>query len=241
MSNELILHCGAQEVTREALATIEPPEPTDTWYPLKHATMLDAVDETLQSAGYDIAASWLSVSRQGDRFFGVLDLSSQIVEGVRLSVGIRNSNDKSFPLGFCCGTRTFVCDNLAFDSDIVISKRHTRFGECRYREGIANAVASLQQYQSTEAERIESLRNRRMSPDRANSVMLQAYERGVVGARLLPTLIKEWREPRYDDFKPRTAYSLLNCYTEVVKDRFRQQPQRSAYEMMQFQSLLLSN
>jgi hypothetical protein len=30
--------------------------------------------------------------------------------GVSLAVGIRNSWDQSFPLGFCAGARVFVCD-----------------------------------------------------------------------------------------------------------------------------------
>ena len=240
MSDQLILHCGASQIERDTLQDIEAPPPTDTWYPVKHAVVLEAVTETLAGAGFAISRSWLSVAHNNERFFGVLDLESPIVEGVHLAVGIRNSNDKSFPLGFCCGSRTFVCDNLAFDSEVVIAKRHTRFGSSRYREGIANAVAGLAQYSTGEATRIEVLRTRRLSKDAANSVMLQAYERGIVGARLLPDLIKEWREPRHEEFRPRTAYSLLNCFTEIVKPRFQSQPQRSAYEMMQFQGLLLN-
>jgi hypothetical protein len=240
MSDQLILHCGARETTRDALQQIEAPEATATWFPVKHAVVLDTVEVTLAGANFTVSRSWLSVSHDSRRFFGVLDLESQIVEGVTLAVGIRNSNDKSFPLGFCCGSRTFVCDNLAFDSEVVISKRHTRHGSFRYREGIAEAVAGLGQYQTCEAERIEALRSRRLSKHTANSVMLQAYEKGIVGARLLPTLIKEWRKPRHETFRPRTAYSLLNCFTEVVKPRFESQPQRSTYEMMQFQRLLLN-
>jgi hypothetical protein len=240
MSDQLILHCGASETTRDALQQIEAPEATETWFPVKHALVLDEVEQTLAGANFAVNRSWLSISHGSLRFFGVLDLESQIVDGVKLAVGIRNSNDKSFPLGFCCGSRTFVCDNLAFDSEVVISKRHTRHGSFRYREGIAEAVAGLDLYQGCEAERIVALRSKRLSKHAANSVMLQAYEQGIVGARLLPTLIKEWREPRHEAFRTRTAYSLLNCFTEVVKERFQNQPQKSAYEMMQFQHLLLN-
>ena len=30
-------------------------------------------------------------------------------------------------------------------------------------------------------------------------------------------LIKEWREPSHDEFKPRTVWSLFNAFTEVYK------------------------
>ncbi len=131
MSTSLILHCGAQELSQGDLRLIEAPESTATWFPVKHSTVLDAVDGTLDRAGFVITKSRLSVSKEGLRFFGVLDLQSHIGGTETLAIGIRNSNDKSFPIGFCCGTRTFVCDNLAFSAEIVISKKHTRFGEDR--------------------------------------------------------------------------------------------------------------
>ena len=54
----------------------------------------------------------------------------------------------------------------------------------------------------------------------------------------MPALIKEWREPRYEAFQPRTAWSLLNCYTTVLKDRQRTQPVQAAMETVAFQEML---
>jgi hypothetical protein len=39
--------------------------------------------------------------------------------------GIRNSHDKSFPVGVGFGSRVFVCDNMALMADHVIKRRHT--------------------------------------------------------------------------------------------------------------------
>ncbi|MCA9085867.1 MAG: hypothetical protein KDA81_17530, partial [Planctomycetaceae bacterium] len=108
--------------------------------------MLNCVEETLDHAGFQVRRSQLSVSNNNHRFFGVLDIHTPLAEGVSLSVGVRNSNDKSFPIGFCVGNRTFVCDNLAFSSEVVISKRHTRFGNDRYQEGVAAAIERLNEY-----------------------------------------------------------------------------------------------
>ena len=91
-----------------------------------NSTVLETVEGTLASSGFAVAKAQLSVSHEDRRFFGVLDIRSEIADGVSLSVGVRNSCDKSFPIGFCAGTRTFVCDNLAFSSEVVIAKRHTR-------------------------------------------------------------------------------------------------------------------
>ena len=238
MSNALILHCGAREVIRGELDLIEAPPPTTSWYPLKHSTVVTAVEGTLDRAGFSIVKSRLSVSHDGFRFFGVLDLASQIGSSESLSIGIRNSNDKSFPIGFCCGARTFVCDNLAFSAEIVIARKHTRFGENRYREGIANAVGTLPQFVANETQRIEAMKAHELSDDQANSLILQSAEKQVIGWRCIPNVLREWRAPTQEAFQPRTTYSLLNAFTEVLKDRFEKYPLKTAYETISLQKLL---
>ena len=157
-TSTLMNHRGAREVQRMELATIEAPSPTKTWYPIAHRAILDSVWSTLEGAGFQIRQSRLSVSHGDARFFGTLDLATPISDGVALAVGIRNSTDQSFPIGFCCGQRVFVCDNLAFTSEIVVSKKHTRFGQERYLEGLASAVGSLNQYRESAACWISQLR-----------------------------------------------------------------------------------
>jgi hypothetical protein len=232
-------YCGSREVSREELSTIDAPPPTARWYPVPHRSILNSVWSTLEGAGFEIRESKLSVSHEGARFFGTLDLATTIREGVSLTVGIRNSTDKSFPIGFCCGQRVFVCENLAFTSEIVVSKKHTRFGKERYLEGLARAVASLNQYRESAAGWIDRLQNYDLSEDAANSYLLQAYERGIIGVRLLPLVIEEWRNPKFEEYRPRTAYSLFNCFTEVLgRERQSKFPAESALCTMRLSKLL---
>ncbi|MBA4017006.1 MAG: hypothetical protein C0483_07530 [Pirellula sp.] len=239
VSSTLVNHCGARQVNAAELATIEPPTPTRTWYPLAHRTVLDSVCATLSGAGFAIVRSRLSISHGGARFFGTLDLATSITDGVSLAVGIRNSNDQSFPIGFCCGQRVFVCDNLAFTSEIVVSKKHTRFGQERYLEGLARAVASLDQYSRSAADWIVRMQQYELSNHMANSLLLQAYERKIVGLRLLPQVIEEWRRPQREEYQPRTAYSLFNCFTDVLgRERQTRFPAESALATMRLAKLL---
>jgi hypothetical protein len=236
----LLNHCGARVVDRDALREIETPHSTKTWFPIAHQDVLDCVEDTLDKSGFAIRRSQLSVSNFDQRFFGVLDIESTLAEGVTLSVGVRNSNDKSFPIGFCVGNRTFVCDNLAFSSQIVINKRHTRHGSDRFQEGIANAIVSLTEYRDMEARRIERLQTAKVNDSTAESVILKAWDKRIIGTRMLRPLLDEWREPTFDDFTDRTAWSLLAAFTHVAKPRQRRYPLKAALEVMKFQSLLTS-
>src|SRR5438067_2803660 len=107
MSATLMLHQGGNEVSREQLGQLVLPPPTRTWKPISHATVLDTASQTLREAGYGIAKARLGVSREGQRFFATLDLTTPLtLDGsVALAVGLRNSVDQSFPMGFCAGAR----------------------------------------------------------------------------------------------------------------------------------------
>lgn len=238
MANDLVLHCGARHVERAELDAVEAPPPTETWFPLRHSAVLDRVKTTLDGAGFSVTREVLALNADNHRFFGTLDLKSEIGNGVGLSIGVRNSTDKSFPLGLVGGSRVFVCDNLAFSSEIVVVRKHTKFGERRFADAIAQSMSCLRQFQGTEARRIAWMQSADLSEDAANSYILQAYEKDIVGPRLLPLVIEEWRNPKHEEFKPRTAWSLFNSFTEVLKPRQRSQPANAAHETIRLQKLL---
>ena len=80
--SQLILHRGARPVDRVELDQVEAPPPTDTWFPLRHSQVLSTVEETLGDAGFAITRSNFALSQDNARFFGTLDLSTSIIEGV---------------------------------------------------------------------------------------------------------------------------------------------------------------
>ena len=94
----LINHCGATPFSRSDLEIIVSPPPTETWYPVRHQEVLTCVEETLDRSGFQIEKSQMSVSNRQQRFFGVLDITTELADGVTLSIGVRNFNDKTFPL-----------------------------------------------------------------------------------------------------------------------------------------------
>ena len=58
--------------------------------------------------------------------FGVLALDIE-ENGVRVSIGLRNSHDKSVALGITIGYCVFVCDNLAFHGDFqTVTRKHSK-------------------------------------------------------------------------------------------------------------------
>ncbi len=238
IQSNLVLHRGAREVDVEELDRIPCPPPTATWFPVKHSVVLDRVCATLTGAGFGIEAMQLSLARDNARFFGTLTLKNKLSSDACLAVGVRNSTDKSFPIGLVCGSRVFVCDNLAFSSEIVIARRHTKFGSDRFNEAVSQAVVGLHEYQVSAQARIAQLQNWELEPLEADSLLLKSFETGLVSSRLLPAVITAWRNPEHPEFRPRTGWSLLNAYTGVLKDRQKTSPQEAALQTIQLQRLL---
>jgi hypothetical protein len=194
--------------------------------------------ETVDQSGFAVEKMRLALSRQGAQFFGTLDLRCPIAEGVSLAVGIRNSINQTLPLGFVAGSRVFVCDNLAFRSELLVSRKHTANGRVRFREAIAQAVQGLESFRTAESHRIDLMRAADLTDIEAESLVFRAWERRIVSHRLLPDVIRGWREPGHDDFRARTAWSLYNAFTGALADRARSNPQQHAALTMRLAALL---
>lgn len=239
-TSTLITHCGAQEVSRDELSVVEAPPPTETWFPLKHSQVLDAVGQTLESAGYRITREQLALARDGHRFFGTLDLSSTLAQGVQLAVGVRNSTDKSFPLGFCAGSRVFVCDNLAFRSELLVKRKHTRYGEVRFQNAIAGAIQDLRSFQAVEASRIQRLRTTAVSEEQASHLLVRAMHLRIVSPPALPRIWKEVLNPTFDyGTDGLSLWSVLQSFTTVLGHRAKRSPNEYAGLTMRLNALLL--
>jgi hypothetical protein len=225
-------------VSRNELNQIEAPPPTQTWFPVRHSTVVDSVGDLLQTGGFQIQKATYAMSRNGARMFATLDLATQLCPGVTLAVGLRNSNDQSFPFGFCAGARVFCCDNLAFRSELLVVRKHTRFGQDRFREAIVQAVGSLGQFKQVEAERIDRFQHLMLTDERAESLILRSFERGFVSYRALPDVIHEWRQPSHDYGPDPTLWRLFNAWTTVLAPTAKRNPQRFAALTMDLQRML---
>lgn len=238
MSTSLVLHKGAVEVERSKLAKIEAPPPSGRWVPLKHETVLTAVCSAL--AGYRIAKERHAVSRSGHRYFGVLDLDCPLVPGVSLAVGVRNSTDKSFPLGFCAGSRVFVCDNLAFSSELLVTRKHTLNGQKRFVHEISEAVTKLGQWKDVEANRIRQLQLTQVDQAKASLCVIKAHEQGIISAPLIGRVWKEIVSPSHQYEQPAglTMFTVLQAFTTILSEKARRSPSDYATQTIRLNALL---
>jgi hypothetical protein len=216
----LCLHAGASEVSRAALALVPTPPATQTWQPIPHTALLDQVSGTLERAGLRFASEQHSLARNGQRYFGLLRVAAP--EGddkdFALVVGIRNSHDKSFPGGLVCGSRVFVCDNLAFSGEVQLSRKHTRYIMRDLPLLVQRACGQLTDQRALQLRRFGAYKHTEVGDAAAHDVLIRSVDTGVLPVTKLPAVLTEWREPRHPEFKAgKTLWRLFNAFTEVLK------------------------
>ncbi len=132
----------------------------------------------------------------------------------------------------------FVCDNGAWRVEKTIARKHTTNGVLRYQEALCRAVAELSQFKEQEAARIKALTHRELTDTQAESLLLQCWEQDILSPRTVPTALKEWRSPSFEEFSGRNAWSLFNSITYAIGDRARSNPQVHAALTIKLGALL---
>ncbi len=214
MSSLMMHNLGDSFVTREELAAVPPPAWTRTWHPIPHISVLEAVESAMRDRGYIIESERFGLARGQQKMFGVLNLAQRGNPDWTYAVGIRNSHDQSFAAGICCGVRVLVCSNLCFGGEHVLKRRHTSGIDvgamaAETMDCIADGFISLE-------ERIEQLRDTAVpSDDWARAFIVRAAEQSVIASCDVLPVLGEYLSPRHGEFRERTAWSLLNAFTEV--------------------------
>lgn len=207
----------AGKVTREQIAAIETPAGTMTHRPIPHIQVLDALKETLSFRHIGVVNEDLAVSHDGMRMYGMLDLESQF-EGCRFSLGVRNAHDKSMRLGLTVGFRVLVCSNGAFMGDFTpIMAKHTKNFDLL--AALAVGVDQMQRSFTPMVKQVEGWRASQITDERVKSIIYDAFIYGDVDApkHLARTVGGFYFNPAYEEFAPRTMWSLQNAFTSAFK------------------------
>ena len=214
----LVVHAGGRVVTRDDLALVESPPATDSYSPVPHERLAD----TLSTIGSDILKGFAlekeqyALAREGKQMFGVLVFQNDSTE-LGLSIGFRNSYDKSMAIGIAIGASVFVCDNLALTGDITVLKKHTANVWASLEDtAIATLYRSQKNFESITTD-AEELKRREIGDDEAFRLIGLLFGRGVLSPRQLPVVKQEWLLPSHPEFRPRTAWSFYNACTEALK------------------------
>jgi hypothetical protein len=214
----LMLHLGGWSANPADLASVPVPDATESYHPVPYGRFIEEVELHLPRFGLKIQSSAFALAREGAQMFGVLTCTNgHSAEDYALAIGVRNSYDRSLSVGLVAGTRVFCCDNLAFSGEVKMSRKHT----VHVFRDLPDLIYRMLSQVSSMRERIDgevaAMKLHELPPTQAHHLMVEAIRANVLPASRLPKVMEAWEEPKYEEFAPRTAWSLFNAFTEVQK------------------------
>jgi len=218
-----MLHAGANPVSYDALRAVPVPIATETHVPVPHHEIVELMRFTLGFHQHEIAEEHHAITEDGARYFGVLCLRSPYGEYTDM-LGLRNSHDKSLPIGIAFGSRVFVCDNLAFSADHVIRRKHTVRAKRELPALLADIIQPLGQQRLAQNQRLLTYQSTALTDAQADHAIMSMYRKDVIGVQGIGHVLKAFDEPPHD-WGSRTAWRLFNAATFALAGKVAEKPQ----------------
>lgn len=215
--SNLILHCGARHVDRAQLAQFPCPPATETHHPIAHIRLVEEVERALTASDMRIVGESYGVTEDGERMFGLLQVANcQELQDYAYVVGLRGSVNKSLASGVAVGSSVFVCDNLAFSSEIVFRRKYTKQIEHDFPLMVATAIGQLGQRWNHQTKRIETYKQTAIGNKDA-AYLLAEIAGDVFPWQKFEDIYAEFKSPRHPEFVKETVWALFNAVTESLK------------------------
>jgi hypothetical protein len=141
---------------------------------------------------------------------------------------LRNSHDKSFPIGIGFGGHVFCCDNLSLIADQVIKRKHTANVKRDLPGLIAEMVEPLADERDRQRRTFEQYRYTELPDETVDHAIMEMYRRGVINVTRIADVWKEWEQPSFDELtNMRNAWRLFNAATFALNGQIVGNPRQA--------------
>jgi len=212
-----MLILAKNKINAEELTKVVTPTATDTHTPIPHHQLVDLTRAALGRAGLEIKEEEHAIARGGLRYFGGFSLAGETIKGDdrNIVLGLRNAHDKSFAASIAVGNQMMVCENLCFSSDVKLARRHTTHIMSDLPRVLSSAIARVTAHWTDMGNRIESYKQTEV--ESASDLIVQLVDANAFPARDIYKAVNEFRNPRHEEFKGGSLWTLYNSITENLK------------------------
>jgi len=212
-----MLILAKNKINAEELTKVATPTATDTHAPIPHHQLVDLTRDALGRAGLEIKEEEHAIARGGLRYFGGFSLTGSTIKGDdrNIVLGLRNAHDKSFAASIAVGNQMMVCENLCFSSDVKLSRKHTTKIMSDLPRVLSSAIARVTAHWTDMGGRIEAYKKTEV--ESASDLIVQLVDANAFPARDIYKAVNEFRNPRHEEFKGGSLWTLYNSITENLK------------------------
>ena len=225
--NGLMLHCGANALTRSDLATLPTPDAQGPHHVVRpFIEDVELVSDTMRETGIHIESEAFGVTYDEDgtpqRFFGLIQTRVDNFDGSQgygLMVGLRGSYDQTLARALAVGSRVFICDNLAFSGEVTIKTKQTLNVARRIPALLSDAVKQIPVMAERQHNRFDAYKNVTLDDKGADHALVDMVRHGILAPTHFGRALQEWDEPSHAEHaeQGRSLWRLHNAVTQAIK------------------------
>ena len=198
------------------------PAATETYSPIAHSEFLSELRTKLSDNSYEVKGQRLFVNGSGTKLVGFYDVDDLRQEtpddfGFRMSIGFKNSYDKSMSAALVVGATVIICSNGMVSGDLITFRRkHTGNVLELLREKMQQAVLSMNSSFARLVADAEIMKSYELTPrQKAEILGVMYFEKEIVTPNQLSVVKKELITS--ENFRGNTVWDLYNNVTVALK------------------------
>lgn len=198
------------------------PAATETYSPIAHSEFLSELRTKLSDNSYAVKGQRLFVNGSGTKLVGFYDVDDLRQEtpddfGFRMSIGFKNSYDKSMSAALVVGATVIICSNGMVSGDLITFRRkHTGNVLELLREKMQQAVLSMNSSFARLVADAEIMKSYELTPrQKAEILGVMYFEKEIVTPNQLSVVKKELITS--ENFRGNTVWDLYNNVTVALK------------------------
>lgn len=188
--------------------------------PVPHDYAVVFFKERLAEHNIEIVREKIALSPDTMKLIYVADVrpEGKAEDGFIFSVGFINNNDRTKAFTGIAGTTVYVNNAQWYVSDNSFKTRHTTTVREMLMDRSAHIIEWFNEYYQNQSGTILKMKETTVTDKEVGKLVLNYIrEKYVLSSTNIKRIVDEWDKPRYEEFKPRTLWSLQNACAEVFK------------------------
>ena len=203
----------------DQLKEIPMPEQTRSYYPIAHHELVGYLEDSvpgLLGDEFSMIDNSFGTARKDQLLFGMMTFRNESKD-MGLSVGYRNSLDRTLSVGIAFGANVFVCENLMMTGDVFVMSKHTLNVWNNLPSLVKNAVPNAVPVYHSLMEDSEKMKQMPIKRDQGYQILGLMRGRGVLTSQQTSVAFKEFDDPSYKVHKDGSMMQVYNACTEALK------------------------
>jgi hypothetical protein len=201
------------------LYQIRVPLATDSYAPVSHRNMIEAVKEQLDIHNLIVSNSYYNTARDGQQLIGYMDIKRSDNEELGLRLAFRNSYDKSMSVAFLAGCSVFICSNGMLSGEMKYVRKHTGTVIQEMNEKITHSINELDAHFERMVKHSDRMKEIEIEPRVSAELAGRLFiEHNLVSSQQMNIIKREIAKPSYVEFVVPSLWSFYNHVTNSLRE-----------------------